>query len=216
MRNKMKAVSGNHNIKIKAANMASNPLNVIDEKFRKYATKDGVSLKISCVHSSQLKPEQLEFITSLTEETMKNHYEKSENGWNRKQKEKEFKHETARILLVENEADSKLVAFVHFRFELDDQQKNPVVYCYEIQMPVEWQNRGLGRHLMSALYAIGERFKMFKVMITCFKHNESAIAFYKKLGYIIDICSPSRCGDDSKSYEIMNLRIRSADGSGDA
>jgi len=149
----------------------------------------------------------LNWMVDLTEETMKDHYDKSEYGWNRKSKEKEFKHETARILLARDAASGQLLAFVHFRFELDDEQKFPVVYCYEIQMPKVVQGKGLGRHLMDTLVDIGARFKMNKVMITCFRHNIDAFKFYEKLGYILDICSPSRCGEE-KSYEIMNLRIK--------
>lgn len=139
---------------------------------------------------------------------MKDHYEKSANGWNPKQKEKEFKHETARFLICSIQSSEKkdLVAFVHFRFELDDEGKHPVVYCYEIQVSKEWQGKGLGKHLMHLLHLIGDRFKMNKVMLTCFKHNEGTLSFYEKLGYTLDVCSPSKCGQEA-DYEILSKRI---------
>lgn len=139
---------------------------------------------------------------------MKAHYEKSENGWNPKQKEKEFRAETARFLICKRRSDSELVAFVHFRFELDDEAKHPALYCYEIQVVSQFQSQGLGRHLMRVLYEIGLRFKMFKVMLTCFYHNQKTLDFYTRLGYTPDVCSPSKCGQKA-SYEILSLRIRS-------
>lgn len=139
MRNK-RAIPANHgksNLRILAGNLSKNPLLEADEKWRRF-DKNGLKLSVECKHSKDLTESELKFITDLTESTMHEFYEHSEYGWNRKAKEKEFKHETARILLVRDESE-KLVAFVHFRFELDDEQKFPVVYCYEIQMPPEVQ-----------------------------------------------------------------------------
>lgn len=208
MRNKNK-IPANHNksnLRLLGANMSVNPLLEIDEKRRVYQNGD-LSIEITCLHSKDLPAETLAAMVDLTEETMKEHYEKSEYGWNRKSKEKEFKHDTARILLAKDASNGKLLAFVHYRFELDDEEKFPVVYCYEIQMPKSVQGKGLGRYLMDTLLDIGVRFKMNKVMITCFKHNTDAFKFYEKLGYGLDICTPSKCGLE-KTYEIMNLKIR--------
>lgn len=153
-------------------------------------------------------------MADLNEENMRDHYEKSENGWNKKQKEKEFRHETARILFVYQSPASagdqvpEPIAFVHFRFEMDDEQKHPAVYCYEIMVKREFQSNGLGKHLMDVLYQIGYRFKMHKVMLTCFKHNTIALDWYNKLGYTPDVRSPEKCGMTA-SYQILCLRIRS-------
>ncbi|KAI1305296.1 N-alpha-acetyltransferase 40 [Halotydeus destructor] len=208
MRNKQRipATHNKSNLRIFAANMCPNPLDDVDKKWLNYS-KDELSLDISCVHSKDIDNETFEWMTSLTEDMMKEYYDKSESAWNKKSKEKEFRSETARILLVRDSSTKHLVAFVHFRFELDDEQKFPVVYCYEIQMSKDVQRKGLGRHLMASLVAIGSRFKMNKVMITCFKHNIDAFTFYEKLGYVVDVASPSKCGED-KSYEIMNFKIR--------
>jgi len=109
--------------------------------------------------------------------------------------------------LVRDAKDSKLIGFVHFRFELDDEQKFPVVYCYEIQIESAYQGKGLGKFLMNVLVEIGTRFKLNKVMLTCFKHNAQATKFYEKLGYGQDVCSPSKCGLD-RSYEILCLKTK--------
>lgn len=203
-----KPLNHQSNLRIFAANSSSNPLLEIGQQFQHFVGKDGLKVNIKCVTSyTSLTEEETEFILKLTEGNMKCYYEKSENGWNEKQKEKEFKNETARFILCSTEEDEKLIAFVHFRFELDDQQKHPVVYCYEIQVIPSLQSHGIGKFLMQILHQIGSRFKMNKVMLTCFKHNESTFQFYNRLGYSLDICTPSKFNMDT-SYEILSLRIK--------
>lgn len=208
MRNKNK-IPENHNkanLRILAGNLSTNPLAEVDNKYQKYINED-ITVNINCVPSKELTDDQLEWMVNLTEVGMKDFYDKSETGWNSKSKEKEFKHETARILFIRNSTDNKLVGFVHFRFELDDEQKFPVVYCYEIQLESNFQGKGLGKFLMNVLVEIGSRFKCNKVMLTCFKHNLQATKFYEKLGYGQDVCSPSKCGLD-RSYEILCLKTK--------
>lgn len=134
---------------------------------------------------------------------MREYYDASETAWNRKSKEKEFKCDTARFLLCrlkkkDDRDDGTLIAFVHFRFELDYEDKHPILYCYEIQVAREYQCFGLGAHLMQLLQQIARKFNMKSVLLTCFKHNERSFKFYQKLGYKIDSCSPS-----DASYEIL-------------
>lgn len=64
-----------------------------------------------------------------------------------------------------------------------------------------------GKHLMQLLQEVGLRFKMFKVMLTCFKHNEGTLSFYNKLGYSPDVRSPSKCGEIA-DYEILSLKMK--------
>lgn len=201
-----KPLNHQSNLRIFAANSSSNPLFEIGTEFQQFIAKHDLKVNMRCVTSfTLLTTKEKEFILNLTEGNMKCFYEKSENGWNVKQKEKEFKNEKARFILCS--VDDELIAFVHFRFELDDEQKHPVVYCYEIQVIPSFQSHGIGKFLMQILYQIGSRFKMNKVMLTCFKHNEATFQFYRKLGYDLDVCTPSKFNIDT-SYEIFSLRIK--------
>lgn len=210
-----KPLSHQSNLRIFAANACSNPLSEIDSKLQAFTNESDFAVSISCRHSKDVKDSEFQWMTDLTEDNMRDHYEKSENGWNRKQKEKEFRHETARILFVRQETQgsgdgataTEPIAFVHFRFELDDEGKHPALYCYEIQVKKEFQSRGLGKHLMHVLSEIGSRFKMYKVMLTCFKHNTTTLEWYHKLGYTADVCSPEQSGMQA-SYQILSSKIR--------
>lgn len=205
-----KPLSHQSNLRIFAANSCVNPLQEIDAKWHKFDNGSDLSATISCRHSKDVTDAEFEWMTGLTEENMRHHYEQSENGWNRKQKEKEFRHETARLLFVHKSTagsgDAPAIAFVHLRFELDDEEKHPALYCYEIHVKKEFQSKGLGKHLMDLLRDMGSRFKMYKVMLTCFKHNEATLHWYQKLGYTPDVCSPEKSGE-SVSYFILSSKI---------
>ena len=201
----------NHQSKLRilAANSCQDILNKIDSKWVEF-TNEKVNANITCVHSvDQLTQDEYNWINDLTENNMKVYYEQSENGWNRKQKEKEFRHETARFLLCHlksGQSNDQLIAFVHFRFELDYDEKHPILYCYEIQVTKDYQSCGLGRHLMLMLQEIASKFQMKSVLLTCFRHNERSYKFYQNLDYKIHHCSPSKCGMEA-SYEILYHRV---------
>jgi ribosomal protein S18 acetylase RimI-like enzyme len=48
---------------------------------------------------------------------------------------------------------------------------------------------------------------MAKVMLTVFKSNGDAMAFYDKLGYTVDDTSPSKVGEIAEDYEILSRSI---------
>ena len=48
-------------------------------------------------------------------------------------------------MLQAGEAQRKPVAFVHMRWEKDDTEGWPVLYCYDIQLEPCVQRKGLGR-----------------------------------------------------------------------
>jgi GNAT superfamily N-acetyltransferase len=85
-----------------------------------------------------------------------------------------------------------------------------VIYCYELQVEQIWQGKGIGQKLISMLE---ERAKESNdcqlVMLTCFKANKAALAFYKKNGYTSDETSPSQCAPSYKcDYEILSKDLR--------
>uniref|UniRef100_A0A0E0DR10 N-alpha-acetyltransferase 40 n=1 Tax=Oryza meridionalis TaxID=40149 RepID=A0A0E0DR10_9ORYZ len=111
----------------------------------------------------------------------------------------EFTHEACN--------EDRLIGFVHYRFVLEEDV--PVVYVYELQMESSAQGKGLGKFLMELVELIAFKSQMGAVMLTVQKANNLAMAFYKKLRYVISSTSPSRVDPLfpqiglEKNYEIL-------------
>jgi len=100
-----------------------------------------------------------------------------------------------------------IAGFVMIRFcwDDDDEPEFPVVYVYELNVNSLERGSGLGRHLMQLVKRIQVKWGLWKVMLTCFKDNAAALAFYRKIGFDIDVYSPSRVqGWEPVKYEIMS------------
>jgi len=108
-----------------------------------------------------------------------------------------------------------LVAFITFRFEREN--KEDVVYCYEIQVASSVRRNGLGQILLRQVVNIGAQQGMCKIMLTAFKANAAAIQFYEASGFVLDPTSPGYCmdadpelsceGKDEADYRILSKLI---------
>ena len=99
------------------------------------------------------------------------------------------------------------MAFVHFRFEPNDDEKptEEVLYVYEIQVSDRAQRSGLGKRLMNIMELVALKNGMQKVMLTVFKMNGGAMKFYReKMKYAIDESSPSNFDGEVADYEILS------------
>lgn len=193
-------------ILISNANNCDNPLDGLTLP-RDYNI-DEQKFELTCSRSSNLNADVIDWIFKLTEENMKELYERSEWGWNGLEKYKELTHKTSYILLIKDKLNDNFCAFAHFRFEFDNDHFKGTIYCYELQIAKEYQRKGLGSLLMKVIEQIGSKFKMNKVLLTSFGFNEIAMNFYtKKLGFHIDKSSPSRCVEGKTFYEILSLKI---------
>lgn len=131
-------------------------------------------------------------------------YTTSSFGWDPRAKKEEMFHSHARLVLCERcddaplgsesiSPESRIVAYTIFRFERE--AKQDVVYCYELQVTEESRGLGVGKLLMGSLFDIGSRWRMKNVMLTVFKTNSAASAFYKSLGFDLDPSSPG-CAEE--------------------
>ncbi|KAK7058905.1 hypothetical protein VNI00_001529 [Paramarasmius palmivorus] len=103
---------------------------------------------------------------------------------------------------------SVIAGYAMFRFEYED--GFDLLYCYELQIQETYQKRGLGRFLMELLIAVGEKWRMHKVMLTVIKANKSAVKFYERTGFNVDPTSPSfgvPPEEDEEDYEILSQSI---------
>eukprot|EP01038_Epipyxis_sp_PR26KG_P005356 gene5356-7430_t len=176
--------------------------------------KDSVDLlDISYSPCFSLSVERREQIFNLFESTMKPLYISSGWGYDKKKKLSELFHHTSKFLLLTNPIDDSLVGHCMFRFEWDDEDEptHPVLYLYECQINPNYHKQKLGNQLMNYIIEISEKLHLWKVMLTCFKENHDAMSFYHKIGFGVDIYSPSRCmgyessdGRDDVCYEILS------------
>ncbi|KAK7557835.1 acyl-CoA N-acyltransferase [Phyllosticta citricarpa] len=129
----------------------------------------------------------------LIENTSLEDYKTSERGWKPKQKLAEMQEDNMQYLLSECHRqfheDNELAGFVSFMFTIEDDY--PVVYIYEIHLGDSHRGCGLGRHLMNTVERCAKEGMVDKVMLTCFRKNSTALAFYTKLGFGEDEFSPT-------------------------
>lgn len=192
--------------RIAAANAMENPLSGLESLLS--VKVDTASLPIR-FQPPPLPDKLRKQCLDLFERNMGDMYQQSDWGLNMAEKEEELSHENARFLIVSNETSGDLVAFAHFRFDVndDDDPTEEVLYVYELQVDMCARRCGLGRHIMSILELVARNSQMKKSMLTVFKNNEAAITFYThKMKYIVDEISPSMYGEDA-DYEILSKRV---------
>ncbi|GAA5922643.1 hypothetical protein JCM1841_006764 [Sporobolomyces salmonicolor] len=180
----------------------------------------GTTALLEIYTTKTLPPEIRTRIWDLLECNMRSLYEASSEGYNPSAKRKELFHPDSRFVVLRSApspalhaskaASSTLLGYSMFRFDTeetasDDDELCDVVYCYELQVDSSAQGRGVGRILMEVLGRVGSHWKMDKVMLTVFKANAPAIAFYKKIGFSTDEIDPSDYeGRDSADYTILS------------
>ena len=143
---------------------------------------------------------------------MREQYDANPWGWNAAAKRSELAHDDARFVLVRG-GDGSVQAFAHFRFSANDEDyaSRAVVYVWELQVAEPFQGAGLGRRVMGLLQRVAEGFQFDCVMLTVFKSNARALAFYMdKLGYAVDEDDPINFDNLHECYHILSWRPRDA------
>jgi GNAT superfamily N-acetyltransferase len=200
---------------IDAANNLTDPMETL-QPFKSYC-RNGIDVTISCKQVTGLDSETIDWAFQLTKNNMHALYTASEWGWDDEQKKKEMMEAKAWYLIVrEKQSLCKPVALVHFRFDMEDEQR--VLYCYEIQLCEEVRRKGLGKFLMQILELLAFKTSMQKVMVTVFRHNAEAQQFFiHKLKYSEDDTSPCLSVEDAVyddmegiSYQILSKTIKCA------
>ena len=158
--------------------------------------------QLEIFHANELSTQFQQDIVDLFEKNMKNFYEQSLAGYQPDDKRKELFDEQARYLLIRS--SDTLVAFTHFRFDMDYGSR--VVYLYELQVNENFQGQGLGKWIIEQLQHLGQQTQMSKIVLTVHQSNQQAIDFYmKKCAFTLDI---THSEDDSVDYFILSCPIQ--------
>ena len=172
--------------------------------------------------ASPLPSNTLEQCLELFEINMGEMYKQSKWGLDMEAKRKELEHKYARCVVVlssddsvenselENDINTKVLGFAHFRYEPDDEDhpKIPTTYLYELQIHPTVQGNGLGKKLMTLIELISLKLQMKKILLTVFHMNKGAMSFYERNKYDIDECSPSNFeGGEDCDYDILSKQL---------
>lgn len=187
---------------VQKANLIENPLEKFTA-FTKFTCKNNCTVNISSKPVTDLDEDSIEQIFSLERSNMKNLYEDCEWGWHEKKKKDEMTDDRARYLIART-LDGNIVAFSHYRFDLDFDIE--VLYCYELQLKSDIRRQGLGKFMLQILELIAFSNNMKKVILTVLKNNQGAVNFFKSMNYEIDETSPIDDAFDTYDYVIMSKR----------
>ena len=200
----------------------------------------GDDVEARCIlraHVAGEAPELLRrWFFDLTRRNMFELYERTW-GWSNPEKRRELAHSDARFIVAyERDGDGDAaketmtswsqpedgsvlegyvpVGFVHFRFEVEEDD-SAVTYVYELQVePRRQRGRGLGTRLMAAAEAVGASYGLERCLLTVLKVNEGAARFYERMGYVPDMNTPR---DEECHYVILTKGLGSAsEGEGEA
>ncbi|XP_037963159.2 N-alpha-acetyltransferase 40 [Plutella xylostella] len=160
---------------------------------------DDLEVEMYIQRVSDLEKSVLEWAIDLTERNMKTLYETCAWGWNKTRKVDEMTDDAAWYLIAKHK-DGSLLAFSHFRFDMDFGE--PVLYCYEVQMEPMCRRRGLGQRVLAVLERLARATRMHRVRLTALTHNAGAAKFFKACGYIPDDTSPAM--EEAAHYEILS------------
>ncbi|KAL8701659.1 MAG: hypothetical protein Q9201_004791 [Fulgogasparrea decipioides] len=142
--------------------------------------------------STTIAPHSLETCFNLIASSSANAYASSSIGWSPAKKLKEMKLPDLCYLLLTtasaHDLGGRIEGFLSFMLTYEDGYE--VVYCYELHLSQHLQGRGIGSHLMDLMEQVGRNAGVEKSMLTVFVENQTALAFYKKLGYTEDTHSP--------------------------
>lgn len=123
--------------------------------------RNGLDLEIAFAapgHSSWT-PELAHWLFETTKTNMEALYNAAPDwGWKDAKKKFELNDADARYLIARQKSDSKPVAFINFRFEMEG--IFDVAYVYELQLTADVQRKGLGKHLMQCCELIARKNAM--------------------------------------------------------
>lgn len=142
-----------------------------------------MDVELAVAGPDNLDSDTRDWMFNLLSGNMRKLYEDCTWGWKDSGKKEELFDSRAKYLVakdVSQGGDPRLVAFAHFRFDMD--YDDEVVYVYEIQLEDSVRRKGLGKFMMQARDRIRDTLIIF-------------MEIFGKKGFI-DVCAVSGAGSD--------------------
>jgi ribosomal protein S18 acetylase RimI-like enzyme len=149
---------------------------------------------------STFPPEYRDWAFEIISRHMRHLYEGAW-GWSDTKKRQELFGERSRYLIAVK--DTRPIGFIHIRFEMEERES--VLYVYELQIEDQYQRKGLGRFLMQAAEFISFKNGLDGVQLTVFIANAAARTMYQGMKYQPHWTSPELSGDPTapSTYQIL-------------
>lgn len=128
-----------------------------------------------------------------------------EKNFSYKQLEREFKNDSSKFYMVQN--DKKVIAYMKLNFvknHTDNVYENTleIQRIYVIQ---EYKNNHIGKHLMEKAIEIAESNKLSYIWLGVWERNINAIRFYEKYGFKKYGSHIFKLGKDEQTDNLMKL-----------
>ena len=189
---------------VKLANSVKDPLDILPKPFSVY-NKNGLDLVLETVRAPDMDEATLSWAFEQVKTNMKPLYDEvykscQELDW--EDKKEEMREDLAWYLLVRT-TEGAPVAFSHFRYDLD--YGDEVLYCYQIQVQLEYRRKGLGKFMMKVLEMLMIKADMLKIMCTIFKNDISQFEFFVgTLKFEVDETSFMDTVDEQSEFKILS------------
>lgn len=125
----------------------------------------------------QLTKEETDWMISSIETSLRRFYVSSLMGWNRQEKLSDLRHEYQRFLFVLREKRPQKVAFLSFRWDVEEDE--PIMYIYELFVEPHARGNRIAIMLMTYAEDFCRKLNVRKLMLTVFCRNEAAMRLYR-------------------------------------
>ncbi|KAK7207438.1 acyl-CoA N-acyltransferase [Myxozyma melibiosi] len=153
---------------------------------------DGQEVYLTLVRGEELAAEEFAACFEIMKKNMMQLYKSSTMGWTSRERMAELKEPGLIYILIKSSppqqpTTSSPLGFASFMATWENDE--PVVYCYELQLPPQLRGKGLGRRVLEIIETVGASVGLPKCMLTVFSANP-AYEFYTRMGYTPTDFSP--------------------------
>lgn len=112
-------------------------------------------------------------------------------------------------IVIKADTNGQLIGFMVARI-VPGTGIQPDAEIYNIAVLAEYRRSGVGRKLLNYLYSVLTKHNVSSIWLEVRESNHSAIDFYKKFGFIIEVVRPNFYAHPSENALVMHCDLNSA------